>query len=245
MSESQDASDSTSPILPLREALRTHESQTHLAHLAEIRYGPTSIYTMYGRDYKKYRYHFGNLLPDAASLPKNALMVDLMGPGELYRSLQRNNLQVSGIALTLTDKRDIQAHLFDIVHSNSFVTGDILNKHTWQRLERVVGGRPINLIVCGPGGGAESIPKSTRVYAGLLERAYRMLGPGGRLVTDVPAEFEPYFDQLEKSCRRHNILFEEKRIPSHSKAWYGSMMVQKTEGSPETIMNIFTDIPHL
>ncbi|MEK9143935.1 MAG: hypothetical protein AAB481_04915, partial [Patescibacteria group bacterium] len=197
------------------------------------------------RDYTEHKYGLGDLLPEPASLPTNALLVELMGPGELYRSLQQEGLKISGIAVTLTDLRNIRTRLFDYAHKNSFVTGDILDKRTWIKLDRRLAGRQADLIVCSPGGGDVSIPKSTRVYAGLLDRTYRLLGPDGRLVTDVPAEFKPYFDQLEESCREHNILFEKKRIPPYSEVYNGSMMIQKTERSPKTLMNIFADISHL
>ncbi len=82
----------------------------------------------------QYKESFGDLMPDAETLPSNAVLVDLMGPGELYRSLQREGMTISGIAMTLTDLRNIRTRLFDFAHKNSFVTGDILDKRTWHKL---------------------------------------------------------------------------------------------------------------
>ena len=82
--------------------------------------------------------------------------------------------------------------------------------------------------------------KSKRVYTGLLDRAYSLLGPGGRLVTNVPAPFKPYLDELEKTCHTNNIEFRKERIPPYSELFDGQMMLQKNENSPSILMNILT-----
>lgn len=227
----------------LRDSLKKHRSKVRLVRALEFIHRPW-IYPLYGRNYEEYRDRFGNLLPDAASLPPNAVLIELMGPGELFRSLQQEGQQVSGIALTLTDLRGIRTRLFDRAHNNSLVTGDILNNSTWQKLDTKLGDRRADLIVCSPGGGDVSIPKSTRVYAGLLDRAYRRLGQDGQLVTDVPAIFNQYLGELEERCHDNGIGFRKDPIPPYSEEYYdSSMVIQKRENAPRSLTSILRSIP--
>ena len=123
----------------LKNALQTHKKNTRLVRLVEIINRPT-VFPLYGRSYNEYREAFGNLLPEAKSLPAHALLIDLMGPGDLYRSLQQSGYDVYGVALSLTDIRNIRTRLFDFAHKNSFVAGDILDKQTWRKLSKQMGG---------------------------------------------------------------------------------------------------------
>lgn len=219
----------------LRDQLKSKKRENLFIRVLE-KLAPNKAWLGYGEEYDGYKYRFWELLP---IIPDNSFIVDLMGTGEFYRDLQRNGRKVSGIALTLADTRGGNSRKLDRKNHNGYVTGDILNRKTWKKLQQQLPDGKADLIVCNPGGGWVSFPKSPRIFIGFLDRAYRLLNVDGKLITTVPQEFIPQIENLRDKLTDNGVNVEVKILPTvgweYSENPSAELMLQRANNSPATL----------
>lgn len=243
MPESKEPLLGTDSKIRLRDQLQKRKGEVLFLRVLE-KVAPHAAWLGYADGYDGYKYKYGELLP--SYIPDNSVIIDLMGPGEFYRDLQRKGWKVSGVALTLADTRNKDSRRVDRKNHNGYVTGDILNRKTWRKLQQQLPAGKADLIVCNPGGGWVNIPKSPNIFMGLLDRAYRLLNVDGRLVTTVPEEFIPQIKAFRDNLKKHGVIADVNISP---KLWETSdnptaeLMLQRKSDSPPTLATFITPNP--
>lgn len=224
----------------LRDQLQRKKQDNRFTRILE-KVAPNKAWLGYGAGFEAYKYQFWELLHP---IPDNSIIVDLMGTGEFYRDIQKEGRSVSGVALTLADTRDRQSRIIDKKFHNSYVTGDLLNRKTWKKLQQQLPNGKADLIVCNPGGGWVSFPKSPRIFIGFLDRVYRLLNVDGRLITTVPEEFIPQIENLRDKLTDNKVNCEVKILPTvgweYSDNPSAELMLQRENNSPATLSSFIT-----
>jgi hypothetical protein len=222
---------------PLTEEIRLQKELNRIRGDRKSYYdGP---WDMYGKDISDYGWSFLGILDenikDLLKNKKNPVVIDLMSPTDAISSLfsEIPDEKKLGLAVSLEDLRKRKKKKQDAEMNIKEIAGDILESSTWDVIEKELNGRKADLIMERAVDGLDCIPRNPKLYAILLNKAWKLLSrDGGILLAEFPGIFDIQVWRMISGLRRN----EDKSMMS-LKDEYGACYLQlvKTPNSPEKL----------
>jgi len=194
---------------------------------------------MYGKDVSNYGWSFLGVLDenikDLLKNRKNPVVIDLMSPTDAIYSLflEIPDKKKLGLAVSLEDMRKRKKKNRDAEMNIKEIAGDLMKSSTWDTIEEELDGRKADLIMERAVDGLECIPQNPKLYAILLNKAWKLLSKdGGILLAEFPGIYDIQVWRLIAGLRKN-----EDRSMMSLKDDYGSCYLQlvKTPNSPEKL----------
>jgi hypothetical protein len=212
-------------------------------HINQLRGDRKSFYDAMWGDYhsgiasyeKTLQGVLNNPIKDLLKDRKNPVVVDLMSPTwalyDLFSELPCK--EKLGLSVSLEDLRTNYKKRKDKKLNIIQIAGDLLKASTWAKIEEKLDGRKADLIMERAMSGFDCIPRDTRLYGVLLNKAWSLLGKdGGILIAQVPQDFK---DQAKKMINEFRKNKEMDALGGESTRFYYSIKLVKTPNSPENL----------
>jgi hypothetical protein len=165
---------------------------------------------------------------------KDSIVIDLMAPSDAVSSLLKHlsGKKKFGLAISLEDLRSAKQKKRDLKSNVIQLPGDILESSTWKKIEDQLQGRKANLIMARPIGGYDCIPKDSRIYAALLNKAWGLLNKdGGILLVEVLTDFYSQTGKMVNEFRKNGIEVSDGMSLGHTY----SMKIVRAPNSPDKL----------
>lgn len=188
----------------------------------------------------RYEDVFGDVLKghisDLLKNKKNPIALDLMSSTKAISELSKqlpNKLKL-GIAVSLDDLRTDSEKKRDTGLNTVQIVGDILESSTWDKIKEQLHGQKIDLIMERALAGFDCIPEDLRLYAVLLNNAWKLLSDdNGILIAEIPYAFSSQAEEMVNKFR-NDYKMDAVKGGSWSEAYYHIKIV-KTPNSPKNL----------
>jgi hypothetical protein len=204
-------------------------------------YCPDDSWPTYGSKIVEYEKTFKNVLSGGKIgelLSKNSIVIDIMSPTDALIDLKNQNLSkkhISGIAVSLFDKRTLFRKLRERARGIRCISGDLMRGRTWREIEKKLNGKKATLIMERAAGGSLGLPADYKFYAGAAKRMWRMLDEnGGILLLQVPFKNRLLSTKIEEwaeflSRNGINIQYDLPYLSG------GAIKITRDSNSPEEL----------
>lgn len=192
-----------------------------------------------------------SLVRDAKAKTGKALVLDLMGYGDVLRKLPID----AGLAIALEDPRRTYDKNLDKEKNITLLEGNILKRNTWNKIDEWLHNKNaevgFNLILCRPVRGLSYLTEQQKVHITLLQRLWKLLNSnGGRLITQIQDRLFPsllMFDWINmlnqmKGIRADYCSRTERDDYVTFQAFLPVISLIKRKGAPDTLP---IDLHHL
>ncbi len=169
--------------------------------------------------------HIVDYLQGRKKQEKGAVVLDLMGPGFVLRSLPYD----AALAVTLGDRRVQEQKDIDTQKDLTVIAGDV--RKSWDRVKEWLNKHEVvgfDLILCRPLKGYDTLPRDNETYYSLLQSIWEVLNKDeGMLLFEVPG-----YKQRTLSSWAKRI----SRIPGVKTNFKENLLIIKEAIAPDKII---------